>query len=430
MQDKKIRVIALLAVFSLTLVISPACALNPEMLSEDEYVNAYFSIYGDYIAGNGNISREEIGDIVEYYLTSKDLAGNLYVTGQKSGRMIGSILADSGVVFDCGVCGSGVLNSKCCIYRAGQEPMMYECVGTEVRGVNNYTWKEIYQCTFGCCANRCCRDNTNATTTTSPGTTTTLSIPVTTTQPAVTTTSSTTTTIPASTTTSTTSTISEPKLVVLFVPVDWTGGMDDFGSKATEHANFLVEHIPLKDCPTQMKAINVKVSCDIGLPMNSAECINNALQILQAIGACARASGEEYDYVVGLTDKDVCGATAGFSVYGTGVVFSESDAQITPHELGHEWNLVEEYVDACRCLGFTRADNCLDQYIGGSDPMLPYTSDYCAGGSACAGRAVTCQGNLNPSNGRCIMSYADAKEPREFCKHCWAHLLKIDFLTC
>ena len=171
------------------LILSPASyAVNPESLSEDEYVNAYFSIYDDYIAGNGNISREEIGDIVEYYLTSKDLAGNLYVTGQKSGRMIGSILADSGVVFDCGVCGSGVLNSKCCIYRAGQEPMMYECVGTEVRGVNNYTWKEIYQCTFGCCANRCCRDTNPTTTTIQPTTTTAASTTTSTTQGTTTTT--------------------------------------------------------------------------------------------------------------------------------------------------------------------------------------------------------------------------------------------------
>ena len=194
---------ALLISFVYVILSQASCAVNPEKLSEDQFVQAYFNMYGDYLSGTRNVSKDELNDVIDYYMTTDDIAKNLHDVGPSSGEMVGSILADTGVDFDCSTCDASVLNQRCCIYRIGEKPMMYECVGTEVKGVNEYLWKNIYECTFGCCSNRCCRDSNPTTSTFQP--TTTKPPATTTTTTATSTTRTTTTTKPTSTTTSTTS---------------------------------------------------------------------------------------------------------------------------------------------------------------------------------------------------------------------------------
>ncbi len=160
-------VIVLFLLYSVCLV----GAVNPDHLSEDRFVQAYFNMYGDYLSGTKNVSKAELSDVIGYYMASGDIARNLHYVGPNSGEMIGSILANSGVDFDCGACDASVLNQRCCVYRAGEKPMMYECVGSEVKTVSGYGWKNIYECSFGCCNNKCCRDS-NPTTTVEPTTST------------------------------------------------------------------------------------------------------------------------------------------------------------------------------------------------------------------------------------------------------------------
>jgi len=223
------------------------------------------------------------------------------------------------------------------------------------------------------------------------------------------------------------------KLSLIFIPVNWGSGWPAFDTAADTQANELVQNIPLKDCSDSVEIIKVHSNCVVGMTpaIESCDCGD-----LFTIEGCALASGEDYDYVIGLEDSDVCEAIAGFSC-GMGTIFLDSTGVTektgTTHELGHEWSLNDEYVDACKC-GFGLVDpttNCLDRTLDGDLPTPPYTADYCAEGPLCPSEYdITCYGNKNPSGGRCIMSFAGAPEPRAFCQHCWNYYLTLDFINC
>jgi len=245
----------------------------------------------------------------------------------------------------------------------------------------------------------------SSTTSAPPGTTTSSSVPVTTT--------------------------AQVKLTVMYVPVDWQGALSGFDSAVAGQAGFLISNIPLKDCPASVRILKSSTVCTINVPLDQAGCNAQTLNIIRKIEQCAKAEGKPYDYAVGLTNVDICGQVLGFSIQ-TGVVIAESSqALVTTHELSHEWGLNDEYVDACRC-GFAvnPRTNCLDASIGGSDPAPGYTAAACAGGNQCPGYTKTCEGNKNPSGGRCIMSHAIATEPRAYCTHCWSHLITVPMLKC
>lgn len=242
------------------------------------------------------------------------------------------------------------------------------------------------------------------------------------------------TTLPGEDTTTTTTTRViptwpvKPKLTLLFVPLGWISGMQAFNSAADQQANFLISNIPLKACPAKVKILKLPENCPYNLPMTEDGCSSQVRNILLTIKSCADRMGQPYDYAVGLSDRDVCGSIAGFSMR-IGAVFAESRALVvTAHELGHEWSLVDEYMDWCRCAG--GGPNCLDASMGGSDGARGFSSEYCAGGSRCAGYQITCAGNKNPLGGRCIMSYANAPAPRAYCSKCYSHLSNMGFMKC
>jgi len=240
------------------------------------------------------------------------------------------------------------------------------------------------------------------------------------------------TTSTSSTTTSTTSTTVPVKLTLIFVAVDWAGSLpSSFDSAVDVQAQEIINNIPLKTCPSAVKVIKVddKV-CNVGMPATESGCNSQAGTILNKIENCAKAEGVSYDYAIGLADQDFCGNWLGFSG-GKGTVYTETGSpMVAVHELGHEWGLNDEYVDACRCGFSISSANCLDATLGGADPAGGYTSAACAGGSQCPGYTITCMGNKNPSGGRCLMSFANAPSPRVYCKYCWDHLLTIPKLQC
>ncbi|MFZ2456708.1 MAG: hypothetical protein WAX07_09555 [Candidatus Altiarchaeia archaeon] len=458
--------------------------------------------------------------------------------------MIGSILADSGVVFDCGPCNSTALGVRCCIYRMGTVPLAYDCVGTEIIGVKEYSWKEIWQCSYGCCKNKCCRSDDETTTTigtttmpasstTVPSSTTsstialtttsstittttttlsgygeicvdcckigqgeckmlcvggtsqssgsiitgcsydgstvrikrgqsssqtlscldgrcagtrpsTTSAATTTTTTAITTTQATSTSAPststiASTTTSSTSTTttiaSGARITILYLPVDWTGTRAAFNSIVSNQVSYLINNIPLKACPSKVKAITINNSCAVNVPADWNSCYADAGRILTSIGNCAKATGQKYDYVIGLSGANLC-AGRGFTSFSSPYVYLAGDEpRKTTHELGHQWSLGDEYYDTCRCFltQFPQCThNCLDSSLGGEDPVTGYTPEYCAAGSLCPDQigVSTCFGNKNPINTRCIMGTDYTGNTREFCEHCSDYLATLSLLKC
>jgi len=498
--------------FSFLIVSFSVSAIVPENITEDDYMKSYFSIYKSYISGN-DTSKDELIDVIDYYLSNEDIGNNLYYVGTNSNRMIGSILADSGTVFDCGSCNSSALGQRCCIYLVGSVPLAYDCMGTEVLGVTGYFWKEIWQCSYGCCKNKCCRSDktTSSTSLSITSTTTTLSgwgqictdccgvgqtecriqcdtgiiqssgsqiteclydgstmiikrgtstgqtltclngkcagtqpnttspCTTTTTTQVSSTTSSPTTTIASTSTTSSTSTTTtiatEPKITILYLPVDWAGTMAAFNSVVDNQITFLVNHIPLKACPEKIKAIRINTSCNVNVPSDWDTCYANAGRILDAIGDCAKASGQKYDYVIGLSIVNLCAGRGFTSLTSPYIYLAGDEPRKTTHELGHQWGLGDEYYDTCRCFSvqFPQCThNCLDKELGGGDPITGYTSEYCAQGTLCPDRigVSTCFGNKNPINTRCIMGTDYKGTDREFCKHCSDYLATLNLLKC
>ena len=162
----------IIVLFAVALLLScPAYARNAQIVSDDEYTKAYFNLYKNYItADDPNQSKDQLLDVVDYYLTAGDVSSDLSAVGSRSHRMIGSILAENGVEFDCGDCDSTLIGANCCIYRVGQVPVVYECVGSEVLGVSSHSWKQLWQCSNGCCKDRCCINPDQSTTTLSAST--------------------------------------------------------------------------------------------------------------------------------------------------------------------------------------------------------------------------------------------------------------------
>jgi hypothetical protein len=220
-----------------------------------------------------------------------------------------------------------------------------------------------------------------------------------------------------STTLSTTTTVpTTAKLTVMFVPVNWIGSLSSFDSAVQAQADEILRNIPLRDCPPSFVIKKAGENCDIG-PM-SCTCPD-----LFRIESCAQATGESYDYVIGLNNGDPC-ISLGFSCH-TGTVFCETGVtMVAVHELGHEWGLTDEYC-SYMCSGCPNGPPNMLSVDEGCDPT--------PGGScceACVGYAAHCLGNVNSLGGRCMMGRASAPGPRAFCHLCRNHLLTVPVVNC
>ena len=225
---------------------------------------------------------------------------------------------------------------------------------------------------------------------------------------------------------------------ILFLPMDWGGGWDAFDSAADRQLGAIVDSLPLKDCPEKVLAVKIHKSCAVNMPADSNTCNAQLPKTESLIQNCASDSGEtKYDYIIALTDKEICGENIAASIINTDIIYSRNGVEadgVVIHELGHRWGLADEYNDYCRCQKLTprppSIPNCLDASIGGGDPTFPEYAGYCAGGGATCSNGNPYKGNKNPVGGRCIMGAVIAEKPREFCAHCMEHLLKREELTC
>jgi hypothetical protein len=253
-----------------------------------------------------------------------------------------------------------------------------------------------------------------------------------------------------------------PKLVLVTVPVNWEGALpSSFTPYSDEHMDFFLEQTPLTDCPSLYRIIQINESCSFAhtpgpppAPCSDPDCyippLENCdvfsceeLQFLMKVRECAERYTTDYDIVVGITDDDIYDRVGGFAAPGfvDAVVISEHHAKvISVHEIGHVFGLVDEY--------------CWNPHyepVTSPNPTIaPYTSygRDCGSGAAWAfppygltesdyeycyqkfGSPVWCLGNENDLGGRCIMSFVNTLEPREFCDLCKAHLARQPQLQC
>jgi len=220
---------------------------------------------------------------------------------------------------------------------------------------------------------------------------------------------------------------------ILIIPVDWSSSKQIFDSTAAEINTYYLSKLPLATCPGQYKGIVADLSTNYGNLWTNGHCdataeqaipgcytvrdtLNSKGGVLEKITKCGlqytQATGESWDFVVGIADKDIshigvsevndpstdiaysCGQNQGVAGWSAGegtlsVIVESLDplkaAGITTHELGHQYGFGEQY---CDCTGiidpFTGKD--IGPHVCGTNhPINPLRTD-----RGCGGKGTSC----------------------------------------
>lgn len=237
------------------------------------------------------------------------------------------------------------------------------------------------------------------------------------------------------------------QLKILLIPIEWKGSQSDFYSRTKRQLDVFVNNSPLKKCADVVDYVYL----DVTKNLSSLDC-SNAIYSLNQHAEKYTSKTQVYDYILGFADSDLCGKTAGQSdnLKTAWIEVIHNDDSITAHEIGHFYDLEDEYCsnpagskDArCNDGGMQWNDssgklqnpsdlNPLDKNIG-CDPRTGYG---CCGASAglseCSSvnYGVCCMGN-SIDGGRAIMTYAGALSPRKFENSSLAKLSQYSKLRC
>ena len=231
------------------------------------------------------------------------------------------------------------------------------------------------------------------------------------------------------------------KLKLVFVPLNTKNGDYNYGNGVSTQSSFFEQVYPVSS--QDVKFEKLTQTCNVPVDQNS--CSNDDRRnTLQKVQDCAINQGHgNADHYVGMFQNNICQNigpsnkdVAGWSVPTTPSVVSEAGfKEVTAHEIGHNYGLNDEYIDACRYTSIgnrqvavsPEQSNCLKTSLNGDkgypseaaqdDPSIGMAdnSPFCAGGTQEPDDySVYCAGNLNSQGGRSIMSYAGAPTPRRF----------------
>jgi hypothetical protein len=244
----------------------------------------------------------------------------------------------------------------------------------------------------------------------------------------------------------------EPYVNLLFVPLNWDQGQAKFDQAVAEQMKFFVKTLPLKDCPQRIGVtiLDVKTQNNNQFTCSRAECgVENVRTFVAGQGIPIA----DYDAIVGVTSWPKCSDNSnivGCSNLADTIWITSRFESVTAHEMGHIYGLSDEYCSNpggstdCRCNDGDKASaacnvaandgaktgdrNWLDPALGCNPfgPPCVNTEKQCKD----VDYNICSLGNTNPGGGKCIMSYADAPGPREFCQHCNDWLATIPQLHC
>jgi PKD repeat protein len=238
----------------------------------------------------------------------------------------------------------------------------------------------------------------------------------------------------------------EPFLKLLFVPLNWDRTQREFDDEVNRQLAVFADNVPLRDCAYRINATKLDVKTQ-NFDTFTCEFDGGLLNIYWFVTRSG-IQPEDYDVIVGLVNETPCSPYAGFSDRAHTVWFSGSYDIVLAHELGHIFGLSDEYCSNpagagdCRCNdgdqgsstcgdkgndGAASGDrNWLDASLGCSPLGKP-----CCSSCSEVDYGICCEGNNATSlYGKCIMSYANAKDPRHFCTHCRDYLSTVNQLQC
>jgi hypothetical protein len=242
-----------------------------------------------------------------------------------------------------------------------------------------------------------------------------------------------------------------PKLKLLIVPLDWQNTQQAFDLEAQTQTDIFLDEVPLNACRERVIVDTLSVTSE-DFEDFTCSIYNCGLSSIRTfVQDELNIDPAEYDVIVGLAETSSCPPIAGCS-NGTDTIWVTSQYDIvTAHELGHIYNLEDEYCSNQagstdrRCNdGDIQDDGAVTGDVNWLDADLP--CDCPADGSNDSGYSpccnfgsydcsnvnygICCLGNKNPAGGRSTMSYANAAEPRGFDIHDLAHLSSLPQLTC
>jgi hypothetical protein len=242
----------------------------------------------------------------------------------------------------------------------------------------------------------------------------------------------------------------EPYLRLLFVPLNWQTDQSEFESSVDTQVQYFTESIPLRDCPYRISIDTLSVTTQNfdTFTCTDRDCSADRVQdYVRGLGITTAA----YDVIVGVTGSSPCPPVEGCSNRENAIWVNTTYLSVIAHEMGHIFGLEDEYCSNpagstdCRCNdGNTpgicwdangerrRSDdiNWLDAGFGCNPSGRPCCNFNVTRPCQAVNYGVCCLGNNNTVGGRCIMSYANAPEPRAFCQHCTDHLSTVEELQC
>ncbi len=160
-------------------------------------------------------------------------------------------------------------------------------------------------------------------------------------------------------------------LRIMYIPINWGGSYDEYSNAVDAASKYMLDRLPLSGCSDRFEVIKIPNNANFGsckprTYLSTPSCYaSNAITDLEG---CAESfwdkSKKDYDYVIGLDKNDISQYTgkscekgvAGFTLEGSKAIIAETSKPGIPvHELGHKFDLADEY---CDCSGTPSADHC------------------------------------------------------------------------
>ena len=128
------------------------------------------------------------------------------------------------------------------------------------------------------------------------------------------------------------------KYSIVFVPLNWQGDLSSFYTEANNQANFLVDNVGVLT-PDNTEVINVNKNFVLSFDKANYAKFNKWADISKFAND-NNVTGHRY---VAITNENIWGSVVGLSNWGPVVVVEAGYKEVTAHELGHSWSLLDEY---------------------------------------------------------------------------------------
>jgi Tol biopolymer transport system component len=240
-------------------------------------------------------------------------------------------------------------------------------------------------------------------------------------------------------------------LKLLIVPLNWQNTQETFNTEAHVQTDLFLDEISLNNCRNRVviDILNVSTQNYNDFSCSLDDCRVNSIRTF--VQDTLKIDPATYDVIIGLAETSPCAPIMGCS-NRTNTIWSSAEYDlVTAHELGHIYNLSEEYCSNQagstdeRCNdGDSQGDGAASGDVNWLDGNLPYDcppdgsndsggSPCCNfGGNSCSevNYGVCCLGNKNDAGGRSTMSFANAPGPRGFDVHDLNYLDSLQDLNC